>query len=93
MADISAEQARHSNALIDLDAGHELLRDSLQEQADVVQIHSDQFTGLQAFLERQDARWTRIESNIQTLFKRKGSDLEDEGPLPPPSPGPSTNQF
>ena len=93
MADIPAEQARQSNALLDLDAGHELLRDSLQEQAAEVQNHRDQFTGLQAFLERQDARWTRIESNIQTLFKRKGSDLEDDGPLPPPSPGPGNHQY
>ena len=93
MAGISAEQARQGNALIDLDAGHEILRNSLQETTAAVHTHSGQFTGLQAFLERQDARWTRIESSIQTLFKRRGSDLEDDGPTPPPSPGLGTHQF
>ena len=92
IAGISAEQERQSNALIDLDAGHETLRDTLRETraaldttATDVHSHSAQFMGLQAFLERQDARLTRIKSNIQTLFKRRGSDLEDDGPTPPPS--------
>ena len=100
IAGISAEQERQSNALLDLDAGHETLRDTIQETrtaldttATEVHSHSAQFTGLQAFLERQDARWTRIESNIQTLFKRRGSDLEDDGPTPPPSPGLGTHQY
>ena len=100
IAGLSAEQERHSNAIIDLDAGHETLRDSLQvtraaldTTATEVHSHSAQFIGLQAFLERQDARWTRLESNIQTLFKRRGSDLEDDGPTPPPSPGLGTHQY
>ena len=100
IAGLSTEQERHSNALLDLDAGHETLRDTIQETraaldttATEVHAHSAQFTGLQGFLERQDARWTRIESNIQTLFKRRGSDLEDDGPTPPPSPGIGTHQY
>ena len=100
IAGLSAEQAKHSNALLDLDAGQETLRDTMQETraaisttAAEVHSHSAQFAGLQTFLERQDARWTRIESSIQTLFKRRGTDFEDDGPPPPPSPGQDSQQY
>ena len=103
LAQLDTRQAQQGNALMDLEAGHETMRDDLREaQAALanttaqVGTHHTNFLELRDFLERQDARmdtkFSRIESTMQTLFKRRGTDFDEDGPSPPASPGQGTGR-
>ena len=52
--------------------------------------HTRDWTDLRTFFAQQTAQLNRIEahmesnqSSIQSLFKRRGGDMDDEGPVPP----------
>ena len=89
-------EANHDSLRDDLDTARETLRTTVNTVGEQARDWTDLRTFLaqqQAQSAQQFAQLARIEasqSHLQSMFKRRGADLDPEGPAPPPSPGTHT---
>ena len=106
IAGLEAKQADQGDSILVLEATQETLRDEVTESraaidatAATVREHTRDWTDLRTFLTQQTAQLTRIEdrmelnqSSIQSLFKRRGGDVDEEDRSSPPAPGSTTQR-